>query len=745
MDCAEVLVLGLLSDVLLPGEDRLVPEDSLEPASLKRMRKQKPVSVLALPIDFALQLPSFVVGRVGVVAEVRSLAKGDVRLAGIRRARVVAVGENEPFAASLELLDPPATEVVRERVAMLVRERGTELPVLRAIERTLGTQGWLANAITHGETAPEGRASAGPTAVESLSALRIRITSGLSPAVERDAVAPVIAELARTLGVAGNLSGRTLPAPLEALERKLEGLALSEPARRVARERLVLLAELPKNAHDYHTYLAHLELLAALPWGEPPASAVDLDEIERRLEQEHHGLSRAKRRIVEHLAVRALGGTSSGMVLCLAGPPGTGKTSIARSIADGLDRPLVRVPLGGVHDECEIRGHRQSFHAASPGRIVLGMRQAGRVDPVMLLDEIDKIGTDGFRSPAAALLEVLDPEQHHAFGDNFLGAPYDLSKVLFIATANDLSALAPALRDRMEVVELEGYTLAEKVLIAAEHLLPRLARRHGLPAPLVASPELLAAVVERYTREAGVRELDRVLAALHRVRAVAELRGGADASSAPLGAEEIARVLGAPRYRRAPAELRLPIGAAHGLSVSGDGSGQVLPVEVLRAPAAGPAPSLHLTGSLGEVMRESARAALSRLSAEAAEIGIADGALASDLHVHLPEGAIKKEGPSAGVAVYLAMRSALTGAPVRGDTAWTGEISLFGAVLAVGGVRAKVLAAERAGLAWVVVPEANRADVPPDVHIEIRFVEHLRDAAAFAFEGPMPPPPRASA
>jgi ATP-dependent Lon protease len=735
VDVSEIPVLGLLADVLLPGEERTLPEDALEVASLKRVRKLKPDVLLALPIDFALQLPGYVVGRVGVVAEVVSLAKGELRLKGVRRAKVVSIEKDDPYRASVELLEEPVLEVVRERVAALVREPGAELGALRAIERMLATQGWLASAVADGEAA---RPPAGPSLPDAaaLSQLRERIATGMVRPRARAELAPIVAELARELGVGTNLSGRTLPTSLAALEKTLEALPLSEPARALARERLTLLADLPKNAHDYHTYLAHLELMAALPWGEPPPASVDLDELERRLEQEHHGLAKAKARIVEYLAVRALGGSARGMVLCLAGPPGVGKTSIARSIAAGLDRPLVRVPLGGVHDECEIRGHRQSFHAASPGRVLVGMRQARRVDPVMLLDEIDKIGTDGFRSPSAALLEVLDPEQHHAFGDNFLAAPYDLSKVLFIATANDLSRVAAALRDRLEVVELDGYTVAEKVCIAQAHLLPRLAAMHGLAAPLAIAPERLADLVERYTREPGVRELERVLATVHRARAVAEVRKRG--TGTPVDDAEIARVLGPPRFVRAELESLLPVGAAHGLSVGSDGSGAVLRVEALRTPATGPAPALHLTGSLGEVMRESARAALSRLHAEAAELGLVPDVLASDLHVHLPEGAIKKEGPSAGVAVYLAMRSALTGVRVRADAAFTGEISLFGAVLGVGGVRAKVLAAERAGLALVVVPAANLLDVPADARIAVRLVEHLRDAVEVAYEAPRP-------
>ncbi|UJR81893.1 S16 family serine protease [Sandaracinus amylolyticus] len=741
MNDERTIVLGLLSDVLLPGEELALDDASCEPESLKRARKRKAARVVALPLDFALQLPSFVTGRVGVLAEVVSLARGGVRLRGLRRARVVDVETAEPFAARLELLDEVDAARVAARVLSLARERSSaeSVPALRAIERTLATHGALARSVADGDPpAPDTPSAVAPDAATVLESLAARLAAGDTSHAERARILPIATEIARTLGIAEPLAGRKLGGPLEVVAQKLERLPLPEAARAVARERLALLADMPRNAHDYHTYLAHLTLLADLPWGEPPPATIDLDEVTRRLDAEHEGLARPKRRVLEHLAVRKLGGSSRGLVLCLAGPPGVGKTTIARSIAEGLGRPLVRVPLGGVHDECEIRGHRQSFHAASPGRIVQGMRQAGRTDPVLLLDELDKIGQESFRSPAAALLEVLDPEQHHAFSDNFLGAPYDLSKVLFIATANDVDRILPALRDRLEVVELDGYTLGEKVRIASRHVLPRLARSHGLAAPLTADAETLAAIVEGYTREPGVRELERVLSAVHRARAV-ELARGAAASDAPITIAEITTVHGPPRHRRVPPATRLPIGSAHGLSVGGDGGGAVLPIEVLRAPARGARPELHLTGLQGEVMRESARTALSRIAAEASAIGAPDAALVADLHVHIAEGAVRKEGPSAGVPLYLAIRSAITGLAVRGDVAWTGEITLHGAVLAVGGVRAKVLAAERAGLRAVIVPEANRADVPAEARIEILFVRDLAEAAAIAWDEPSPP------
>lgn len=738
-------IVGILGDVVLPGEELALDDSTLEPASIKAARKHKADTVLALPLDFAMQLPGFVVGRVGTVASVVSLARGAVRLRGERRARVVSV-DDRTLRAEVELLDPPDTAGVARALAAALHTRppsdSSSVAAMRAISRAAGTRAALARWVAEGDP-PDGPSAPAPTVspIAELARLRARVVSGDATAAERAELVPVVAELAKALDVGSKLTERTLVGPLEIVARKLEALPLTEAARLVARERITLLADMPRNAHDFHTYLAHLQLLADLPWGEPAATALDIDEVATRLDRDHHGLDKPKRRILEHLAVRKLGGSSRGMVLCFVGPPGVGKTSLARSIADGLGRSLVRVPLGGVHDECEIRGHRQSFHAATPGRIILGMRTAGRVDPVMLLDELDKIGRDTFRSPAAALLEVLDPEQSHAFSDNFLSAPYDLSRVLCIATANDIDAVMPALRDRLEVVELDGYTTREKLHIARRHLLPRLATAHGLACPLDVSDDVIVSATESYTREPGVRELERVLAAVHRARAVETVRnpGGASASSA-IELAEIRRVHGPPRFRLVDVRSLLPVGAAHGLSVLGDGSGAVLPIEVVWSAARGRAPALHLTGLQGEVMRESARAALSRLHTEAASLGIGADLLDGDLHVHLPEGGVKKEGPSAGVAVYLAMRSALTGVAVRGDVAWTGEITLHGRVLAVGGVRAKVLAAERAGLRTVALPEANRIDAPDDAKVEITFAAHLDALVRLAFA----PPPDAT-
>ncbi len=502
---------------------------------------------------------------------------------------------------------------------------------------------------------------------------------------------------------------------LNKLQRRLSQAGLPKVARDVAKRELRLLRSMQSNHHDYSTYFAHLDLMARLPWHAASVAPPDLDAVRVALDREHAGLERPKRRMLEHLAVHALGGSGASTVLCLAGPPGVGKTSLARAIARALDRPFVRVALGGIHDESEIRGHRISFTAAGPGRIVNGFARAGAATAVVLLDEIDKIGTDRSRSPDAALLEVLDPEQNAHFQDNYLGVPFDLSHALFLCTANDTSQINEVLRDRLEIVELEGYTAAEKTIIVRQHLLPALHVEHGLPQPLTFADEALATVIEAHTKEAGVRQLRRALAAIHRARALELVEHKRADVVLPVDPGEVRRVLGPPRFLRQLAQPTLPVGVAIGLSVGPDG-GSLLYVEVATMKGRG---KLRVTGRAGRILEESIEAALALVRMDPRRFGVDPERLHADLHVHLPEGAIAKDGPSAGVAIVAALVSALRGTAVRSDVAMTGEISLQGRVLPVGGMRAKIIAAERAGLRTVIVPADNAADVPEDVAISI--------------------------
>ncbi|MGH2570404.1 MAG: endopeptidase La [bacterium] len=477
----------------------------------------------------------------------------------------------------------------------------------------------------------------------------------------------------------------------------------------------------------------YVETLAALPWNKRTRDRLDLEGARRILDEDHYGLDKVKERIVEYLAVVKLVKRPRGSILCLVGPPGVGKTSLGRSMARALGRQFVRVALGGVRDEAEIRGHRRTYIGSMPGRIIQGIRRAGTKNPVFLLDEVDKLSADFRGDPAAALLEVLDPEQNRVFSDHYLDCDFDLSEVLFITTANVLPAIPPPLRDRMEILRLPGYLEHEKLGIAKEFLLPKQLQEHGLgPQDLSVSSDAWKVLVTRYTREAGVRNLEREIASLCRKVARQKVRGVE--SRVRVGVRKLERLLGLPRFpeRRLPEHDR--VGVASGLAWTEYG-GDVLAVEVAVLPGRG---KIALTGRLGEVMRESAKTALTYARSRAGELGLtADFADRIDLHIHMPEGAIPKDGPSAGVCITTAVISALTRVPVRRDVAMTGEITLLGDVLAIGGLNEKVVAASLAGYSRVIVPKANEPDwqelsAEAKRGLEATFVEHVDEVLRHA-------------
>lgn len=545
------------------------------------------------------------------------------------------------------------------------------------------------------------------------------------------------------------------------LRRRVDEADLPEDVEAVARRELRRLsgAQGPE-AGVIRTYL---EWLVDLPWAERAPARQDIDAIAAALDADHHGLDDVKRRILEQMAVLKLSRAKArGTIIALVGPPGVGKTSLAQSVADATGRPLARVSLGGVRDEAEIRGHRRTYVGALPGRIVHALRKAKAKNPVMVLDEIDKLGRGFAGDPGAALLEVLDPEQNHAFADHYLELPFDLSEVLFIATANDLGAVPPALRDRLEIIEVSGYTLDEKVAIGRDHLWPKQLSRHGLSPEAPIDGEALKMVVAEYTREAGVRQLSRELAKVCRALALDTARGQGTASerkeeraeasqaeASPAGAERrealagsvseaellrpplldetrLREILGRPRYLEQPAELDRPAGVAAGLAWTPVG-GDVLYVETTAMRGKG---KIEITGQLGEVMNESARAALAYLRTHAISLGIDDGFLDDhDLHIHVPAGGVPKDGPSAGVTMFTALASLLSGRRVRPDVAMTGEASLRGRVLPVGGIKSKVLAAHRAGFTRIVLPHQNERDLDelPDAVREELDVVLARD------------------
>ncbi len=450
-----------------------------------------------------------------------------------------------------------------------------------------------------------------------------------------------------------------------------------------------------------------IEWMTELPWRVEQRPPIDLDAASRILEADHFGLARVKRRILEFMAVRKLNPQGRAPILCFAGPPGVGKTSLGQSIARALQRPFVRVSLGGVHDEAELRGHRRTYVGALPGLIVQGLRRAGARDCVMMLDEVDKLTASHQGDPAAALLEVLDPEQNASFRDNYLGVPFDLSQVVFIATANVMDHVPAPVRDRMELIELPGYTQEEKLQIARRYLISRQLQANGLREDqCVIDDEALLAVVAGHTHEAGVRQLEREIARLMRFAAMKVAQG--EVASLALGPSRVEEILGPPRFEHEVALRTSLPGVATGLAWTPVG-GEILFIEATRVPGSG---RLILTGQLGEVMKESAQAAMTLVKSKAATLHIPAAAFeAVDVHLHVPAGAIPKDGPSAGVAMFIALASLFSGRAVRHDAAMTGEISLRGLVLPVGGVKEKVLAAQRSGLALVLLPARNRKDL----------------------------------
>ena len=515
------------------------------------------------------------------------------------------------------------------------------------------------------------------------------------------------------------------------LEKALAAAGMPEEVETQARRELRRLARTPDSNAEYGMIRTYLEWLTELPWREPASPEIDLGEARRTLDADHFGLDKIKQRIVEYLAVRKLAPSGKAPILCFVGPPGVGKTSLGQSIARAMGRKFARVSLGGVHDEAEIRGHRRTYIGALPGNIIQAIRKVGARDCVIMLDEIDKMGAGIQGDPSAAMLEVLDPEQNASFRDNYLAVPFDLSRVVFITTANMLDTVPGPLRDRMEIIALAGYTAGEKLEIAKRYLVRREREANGLKADQVEIDDaVLVRIIEAYTREAGVRSLEREIGRALR-RAAVRIAEGAT-GPIRITMEDIDDILGPPRFENEAAMRTSVPGVATGLAWTPVG-GDILFIEAARTPGKG---RLILTGQLGDVMKESAQAALSLVKTKALDLGL-DPAMfeTSDIHVHVPAGATPKDGPSAGVAMFVALVSLLTGRTVRNDTAMTGEISLRGLVLPVGGIKEKVVAAAAAGLKRVMLPARNRRDfedIPKDVREQLEFIwlEQVGDAVA---------------
>jgi ATP-dependent Lon protease len=547
-----------------------------------------------------------------------------------------------------------------------------------------------------------------------------------------------IRELNRELGKEDDDSGGH-----KELEARLNALPLPEEARTKAAAELRKLARLQPMTPEANIVRSWLELVAELPWGQAAPDRISLEKASAILDEDHYDLAEPKDRILDYLAVRRLKGDLKAPIICFVGPPGTGKTSLGRSLARAMDRRFIRISLGGVRDEAEIRGHRRTYVGALPGKIIQNVRKAGAANPVFLLDEIDKLANDQRGDPASALLEVLDPEQNGSFSDHYLELPYDLSQVLFVCTANNLAGIPHALRDRLEIIEIPGYSRFDKQKIAQGFIIPKQLREHGLEAARVRfTPEAVSVLIDDYTMEAGVRQLERAVAKT--LRKIARdripdsaapevLPGLVGALDEEIGPERVRACLKKPRTKPDLVHESGQIGVATGMAWTEFG-GTVMPVEVRVVPGRG---DTILTGSLGEVMKESGRIALSLLRVMHAELGLGrDFAREFDIHIHVPEGATPKDGPSAGITLCTALASAFTGRPVRPGVAMTGELTLTGKVLAVGGIRDKVLAAHRNGLCTILLPERNRIDadeLPDEVkaELELRHVASIDEVLEY--------------
>ena len=522
---------------------------------------------------------------------------------------------------------------------------------------------------------------------------------------------------------------------LDELRKALDKAGLPKDVRKEADKQLRRLSGMHADSSEANVVRTYLDWLVELPWKKLSRDRLDIAHAKAILDEDHYGLDKIKDRILEFLSVRKLNPQSKGPILCFAGPPGVGKTSLGRSIARALGRHFQRLSLGGMHDEAEIRGHRRTYIGAMPGRIIQAIKQAGTRNPVIVLDEVDKLGSDFRGDPSSALLEVLDPEQNHTFSDHYLNVPFDLSKVMFLCTANHLETIPAPLRDRMEVISLPGYTMQEKVEIAKRHLLPKKVTENGLrEGDVIMDDTALTAVIRGYTREAGLRNLERELGSI--CRKLARQRAEGKKGSFTVDSAMVEKLLGAPRFIEDEKDKRLMPGMALGLAWTPAG-GEVLTIECACMKGKG---NLQLTGQLGDVMKESARIAMSYIRSRADSLGIdADFSDTQDIHIHVPAGAVPKDGPSAGVTLTSALISALSGRIVRADTCMTGEITLQGRVLPVGGIKEKILAGVARGLKHVIIPSQNVKDleeVPKELlkKIKVHPAHTYDDVLALAFE-----------
>ena len=659
---------------------------------------------------------------------------------GYLKARVNALDTPVDTSLELEALQPVVFELATKAIALAQPQNAQELTRMLAAQDDPIKMAYLLAATFDLEVAKVQQLLEAPTRLDALRLIHSFVSHELQvlelrAKIAGEAQSELTKEqkeyvLRRQLKAIQQELGETDPdkGEVEQLRQRLAEADLPDDVRKEAERELNRMEKLPPAAPDYHVLRSYVELILELPWRKSTEDQLDIARAREILDADHYGLKDVKERILEHLGVLKRNPKAKAPILCFVGPPGVGKTSLGQSIARALGRKFERMSLGGLHDEAELRGHRRTYIGAMPGRLIQAVRRAGANNPVLMLDEVDKLGRDFRGDPASALLEVLDPEQNNTFRDNYLDLPFDLSKVLFITTANTLDTIPQPLLDRMEVLRLSGYTEEEKIEIAQKYLIPRQLEETGLtPEQCTITPEALSKIITGYTREAGLRKLERSIGRIARKVTLKFAEGHTDPVT--ITANDVEELLGPEPYSLEQARKVLPPGVATGLAWTPTG-GDVLYIEGTLLPSG---KGLTLTGQLGEVMQESARAAQSYIWSHAADFGIDPGIFKeTGVHIHVPAGAVPKDGPSAGITAAVALASLYTGTSARSDTAMTGEITLTGMVLPIGGVKEKVLAARRAGIKRVILPKGNQKDLkdlPESVlkEMEFRFVERIED------------------
>ena len=757
-------ILPLRNSVLFPGT--IIPIDVGRKKSVRLVEeaisKERPVIGILTQRDARTEDPQdtdlFTVGCAARILKVIKLAKDNfsVILQGVSRIQVLEYTQRDPFIVSRVKPSPDANKADVELDALVLNLKDMAKRVVKlmpelpkeaaALVDNVAEPGQLADLITSNlDISVEEKQEVLETIdlrarmrmvlsflSRQLEILKVRekINTQVQEEMGRNQREYVLRQQLKAIREElGELDDAT--GDIDDFKEKVAAAKMPDDVEKVALKQLDRLKVMQPSSAEYTVTRTYLEWLVELPWVKSTTDNLEIGNVRRVLDEDHYDLDKIKKRIVEYIAVRKLKPDKKGPILCLVGPPGVGKTSLGRSVAKAIGREFVRVSLGGVRDEAEIRGHRRTYVGSLPGRIVQSMKKAGTVNPVFMLDEIDKLGHDFRGDPAAALLEVLDPEQNTAFSDHYLEVAYDLSRVMFIATANILDPIPPALRDRLEILELPGYTRADKMAISREFLLPKQLEEHGLDQDqLLIQDAALSEIIDAYTREAGVRNLEREIANVIRGCAVKIAQGEFDQGKVPpIEVADLPEYLGPQKFLSEVAMRKAEPGVATGLAWTPVG-GDIIFVEATRMPGKG---NLVLTGQLGDVMKESAQAALSYVRSRTTELGIEENFLEKhDLHVHIPAGAIPKDGPSAGVTLFLALASLLKDVGIPPDIALTGEITLRGTVLPVGGIKEKVLAAHRAGMKKVVLPERNEKDlidVPEQAKEEltIQFIKRIDD------------------